>query len=223
MEYDNIGNVKQFGVMYIAQHKWEEGIWRRICLRWERNARDRYFTTRVTIPTFTCLLFSFFFISLKIQALHTYLSHSSTLNVGVLAVVGGELCLLTRWFRDVSCTLSRFPRIARLWFANFSLFMGEPRTTMEAMTRLSAHYTENSHFSFFFLAYDRSTPSTKAIWSIAAWHENIRERYLLYCYNTVHAISVVFAGIASCVEREKRDDTSSCLYISRCMRIGIWK
>jgi len=30
------------------------------------------------------------------DALHTYLSHSSTLNVGVVVVGVGELCLLTR-------------------------------------------------------------------------------------------------------------------------------
>lgn len=62
--------------------------------------------------------------------LHTYLWYSSTLKVGVLVVgVGGELSLLTPWFKEVSCTLSRFPCIALLWFANFSLFIGVPRIT----------------------------------------------------------------------------------------------
>lgn len=52
---------------------------------------------------------------LNSDAPHTYLSHSSTLNVGVVVEgVEGELCLLTRWFREVSCTLSRFPCIALL-------------------------------------------------------------------------------------------------------------
>lgn len=83
------------------------------------------------------------------DALHTYLSHSSTLNVGVVVVGVGELCLLTRWFKDVSCTLSRFPCIALLWFANFSLFMGEPRTTRghDASTLLKRR-TFKEHDSF---------------------------------------------------------------------------
>lgn len=41
----------------------------------------------------------------------------------------GDFGLLTRWFREVSCTLSRFPRIALLWLASFSRFIGEPRIT----------------------------------------------------------------------------------------------
>lgn len=76
------------------------------------------------------------------DALHTYLSHSSTLNVGVVVVGVGELCLLTRWFNDVSCTLSRFPCIALLWLANFSLFMGEPKTTRGHDA--NPHYSKNA-------------------------------------------------------------------------------
>lgn len=97
------------------------------------------FTTRYNVSIFSQFFFQFCF---EIQiALHTYLSDSSTLNVGVVVGVGGELCLLTRWFKDVSCTLSRLPRNALLWLANFSLFMGEPRIT--SSHDASPHITHN--------------------------------------------------------------------------------
>lgn len=93
-----------------------------------------------TLPHVTMWVFSFLFLLWNSNALHTYLSHSSTLNVGVVVVgVGGELCLLTRWFKDVSCMLSRLPRNAFLWLANFSLFMGEPRITSSH----DANYTQS--------------------------------------------------------------------------------
>lgn len=78
--------------------------------------------------------------------LRTYLWYSSTLKVGVLVVgVGGELSLLTPWFKEVSCTLSRFPCIALLWFANFSLFIGVPR-----ITRSYDEARSNYYFIFIF-------------------------------------------------------------------------
>lgn len=50
-----------------------------------------------TLSHVTILMTFVFDFSENSDALHTYLSHSSTLNVGVLVVgVGGELCLLTR-------------------------------------------------------------------------------------------------------------------------------
>ena len=59
-------------------------------------------------------------------------SQSSTRNVGVIvSVVEDEWILLTRWFNEVSCTLSRFPRIALLWLASFSRFIGDPGTTTD--------------------------------------------------------------------------------------------
>lgn len=84
---------------------------------------------------------------LNSDAPHTYLSHSSTLNVGVVVEgVEGELCLLTRWFREVSCTLSRFPCIALLWLANFSLFMGEPKIASLRYFKIVVFFSSNMRF-----------------------------------------------------------------------------
>lgn len=98
-------------------------------LRYEINAGWSFFFYHTCATTWV-FLFSFSLFEIQTLCIPIYLSHSSTLNVGVVVVgVGGELCLLTRWFKDVSCTLSRLPRNALLWLANFSLFMGEPKIT----------------------------------------------------------------------------------------------
>lgn len=95
-----------------------------------KKCRVRLFFFYHTCATTWVFLFSFSPIEIQTLCIPIYLSHSSTLKVGVVVVgVGGELCLLTRWFKDVSCTLSRLPRNALLWLANFSLFIGEPKIT----------------------------------------------------------------------------------------------
>lgn len=115
-------------------------------LRYEGNAAVPLPHVTTWVFSLQSLSFLLFFFKFKSLCIPIYLSHSSTLNVGVVVVmgVGGELCLLTRWFKDVSCTLSRLPRNALLWLANFSLFMGEPKIT--SSHDASPHITHNRTF-----------------------------------------------------------------------------
>ena len=74
-------------------------------------------------------------------------SQSSTRNVGVIVSdVGYKWFLFTPLFNEFLCTLSGFPRIVLLWFANFSRFIGDP----EIITDRPSYSSVSSHKQFEF-------------------------------------------------------------------------
>lgn len=137
VRYNNINNefgwtISSMCIVCSTKNTWK--VW--YTLEIKRKCQVRLY------HTLQCVFVLFLLWNSQTLCIPIYLSHSSTLNVGVVVVgVGEELCLLTRWFKDVSCTLSRLPRNALLWLANFSLFMGEPKIT--SSHDASPHITHN--------------------------------------------------------------------------------